>query len=44
MPWQSETDVFEIFPWNRNFETGLEDIDDLLEDLKQAIEGCDDGQ
>ena len=28
MPWQSETDVFEIFPWNRNFETGLEDIDE----------------
>ncbi|WP_417567515.1 GGDEF domain-containing protein [Marinobacter sp.] len=26
--WQSETDAFEIFPWNRNFETGLKDIDD----------------
>ena len=23
---------------------GLEDIDDLLTDLKQAIDGCDDGQ
>ena len=22
---------------------GLEDIDDLLEDLRQAIDGCDDG-
>ncbi len=28
MSWQSETDVFEIFPWNHNFETGLEDIDE----------------
>ena len=26
--WQSETDAFEIFPWNRNFETGLDDIDE----------------
>ncbi|PSF07129.1 diguanylate phosphodiesterase [Marinobacter fuscus] len=25
---QKESDVFEIFPWNRNFETGLEDIDE----------------
>jgi len=23
---------------------GLEDIDDLLEDLEQALTGCDDGQ
>ena len=23
---------------------GLEDIDDVLADLKQAIDGCDDGQ
>jgi diguanylate cyclase (GGDEF)-like protein/hemerythrin-like metal-binding protein len=28
MPWQSETNVFEAFPWNRNFETGLADIDE----------------
>ncbi|PHQ27295.1 diguanylate phosphodiesterase [Marinobacter guineae] len=28
MSWQSEIDAFEIFPWNRNFETGLEDIDE----------------
>jgi hemerythrin-like metal-binding protein len=25
--WQNKTDAFEIFPWNRNFETGLEQID-----------------
>lgn len=25
--WQNKTDAFEIFPWNRNFETGLEKID-----------------
>lgn len=27
-PWQSVTDDFEIFPWNRNFETGQEGIDE----------------
>ncbi len=26
--WAKESDVFEIFPWNHNFETGLKDIDD----------------
>lgn len=25
---QSQPEEFEIFPWNRNFETGLEDIDE----------------
>jgi hemerythrin-like metal-binding protein/diguanylate cyclase (GGDEF)-like protein len=28
MSGQSEIDAFEVFPWNRNFETGLEDIDE----------------
>lgn len=26
--WQQGADAFEIFPWNSNFEIGLEDIDD----------------
>jgi len=26
--WQAEPEKFEIFPWNRNFETGIEEIDE----------------
>jgi len=26
--WQPQPEKFEIFPWNRNFETGLEEIDE----------------
>lgn len=26
--WQPQSEKFEIFPWNRNFETGIEEIDE----------------
>ncbi len=35
--WQDETDAFEIFPWNRHFETGLEEIDKQHKELVNIL-------
>lgn len=34
---QSGSDAFEIFPWNRNFETGLEGIDNQHRELVSIL-------
>lgn len=34
---QNETDSFEIFPWNRNFETGLEEVDKQHRELVNIL-------
>lgn len=34
---QSDGDAFEIFPWNRNFETGLEEIDKQHRELVSIL-------
>lgn len=36
-PWQNDTETFEIFPWNRNFETGLQEVDKQHRELVNIL-------